>query len=315
VRRTGAAIALCFVIMFSLVQIGPVAAPMQNDMNTGGDAGNSMSAATLISAGSGTGYVDSSDDDYYKIAVSSGQTVTVTMTPPSGSDFDLYLYDTNQSSADSSSGGGSGETETVEGTASDSGYFYIDVFHWTESGNYSMTVTITGGGSTTTTTTTTTPPEKPPVEMPLARVKSAVASREGVSQDNVEIYFCVPAELIENENFAVGVVVNDQKSIVFLYDNSTNEITVENEYTASTGDELQAMTTIILKNVTSPYAQDHLGRFNVNKIVPFGIVKVGSTYTFNYYDGYAGYPVNSWGYGRAVLDENMEVSIVNHAWI
>lgn len=170
--------------------------------------------------------------------------------------------------------------------------------------------------TTQTTTATTTTPEKPTVEMPLTRVKSAVASREGVSQDNVEIYFCVPAELIENENFAVGVVVNNQKSIVFLYDNSTNEITtVENEYTASTSDELQAMSKIILKDVTSPFAQDHLGRFNVNKIVPFGIVKVGNTYTFNYYDGYAGYPVNSWGYGRAILDENDQVEIVNHAWI
>jgi len=168
---------------------------------------------------------------------------------------------------------------------------------------------------TTTTTATTTPPEKPPVEMPLARVRSAVASREDVSQDNVEVYFCVPAELIENENFAVGVVVNDQKSIVFLYDNSTNEITVENEYTASPGDELQAMSIIILKDVTSPFAQDHLGRFNVNKIVPFGIVKVGNTYELNYYDGYTGYPVNSWGYGSAVLDENEQVSIINHAWI
>jgi len=153
--------------------------------------------------------------------------------------------------------------------------------------------------------------------MPLARVKSAVASSEGVSQDNVEIYFCVPAELIENENFAVGVVVNNQKSIVFLYDNSTNEITVENEYTASTSDELQAMSTIALKDVTSPFAQDHLGRTYINKIVPFGIVKVGNTYTFNYYDGYGytGYQVNSWGYGRAVLDENGQVSIVNHTWI
>lgn len=152
--------------------------------------------------------------------------------------------------------------------------------------------------------------------MPLARVKSAVASREGVAQEDVEVYFCVPAELIENENFAVGVVVNNQKSIVFLYDNSTNEITtVENEYTASTSDELQAMSTIALKDVTSPYAQDHLGRFNYNKIVPFGIVKVGNIYTFNYYDGYAGYPVNSWGYGRAILDENEQVQIIDHAWI
>ena len=149
--------------------------------------------------------------------------------------------------------------------------------------------------------------------MPLAEVKSAVASREGVAQEDVEVYFCVPAELIENEDFAVGVVVNNEKSIVFLYNNSTNEITLENEYTASTSDEIQAMSTIAMKGVTSPYAQDHLGRFNYNRIVPFGIVKVGGTCTFNYYDGYAVYPLDSWGHGRAVLDESGEVSIINHA--
>jgi hypothetical protein len=120
----------------------------QNDMGTGGDAGNSMSAATLISAGSGTGYIDSTDTaDYYKISVTSGQTISVRMTPPSGSDFDLKLYDTNQSQVDSSNLGGS-QTDTVEATASASGYFYIYVYHYSGTGTYSMTVTVTGGGTT-----------------------------------------------------------------------------------------------------------------------------------------------------------------------
>lgn len=158
-------------------------------------------------------------------------------------------------------------------------------------------------------------PEKPTLEMPLARVKSAIASSEGVSQDSVEVYFCVLAEDVENENFAAGVVVNNQKSIVFIYDNLTNEVVVENEYTAGTTDEQQAMSTIALKDVTSPYAQDHLGRFSINKIVPFGIVKVGNTYTFSYYDGYAIYPVDLWGHGSAVIDASGEVSFVTHEWI
>ncbi len=156
---------------------------------------------------------------------------------------------------------------------------------------------------------------KPTLEMPLARVKSAIASREGVSQDSVEVYFCVPAEDVENKNFAAGVVVNDQKSIVFIYDNSTNQIAVENEYTASTTDEQQAMSTIALKDVTSPFAEDHLGNTHVNKIVPFGIVKVGNTYTFSYYDGYTLYLSNNWGHGSAVIDESGEVSFVTHEWI
>jgi hypothetical protein len=131
-----------------MIHVAPIAAPAQNDMGTGGDAGNSISTATTISAGTGTGYLDSTDgDDYFKIAVSSGQIVTVSMTPPSDSDFDLYIYDTNQSQVDSSTLGGS-QTDTVEATASASGYFYIYVYHYSGTGTYSMTVTVTGGGAT-----------------------------------------------------------------------------------------------------------------------------------------------------------------------
>jgi len=119
----------------------------QNDMGTGGDAGNTLSAATAIEAGSGTGYIDSTDTaDYYKISVTSGQTISVSMTPPSGSDFDLKLYDTSQSQLDSSTLGGS-QTDTVEATASTSGYFYIYVYRYRGSGIYSMTVTVTGGAT------------------------------------------------------------------------------------------------------------------------------------------------------------------------
>jgi len=157
---------------------------------------------------------------------------------------------------------------------------------------------------------------KSTVEMPLARVRAAVASIKGVPQENVEVYFCVPAELIENENFAAGVVVSNKESIVFIYDNSTDTIItpLENEYAATTIDELQAMSVIALKDVTSPYAQDHLGHFNTNKIVPFGIAKVGNSYTFYYYDGYAANPLDLWGHGRAVF-ENGQVSFTTHEWI
>jgi hypothetical protein len=156
--------------------------------------------------------------------------------------------------------------------------------------------------------------EKVTVEMPLARVKAAVASRDGVPQENVEVYFCVPAETVENKKFAAGVVVNTQKSIVFIYDNSTNTITsVENEYTAAS-DELQAMSVISLKGITSPFAQDYLKHFNANKIVPFGIVKSGGAYTFDYYDGYDAYPMDRWGRGKAVL-ENGQVSFISHEWM
>jgi len=117
----------------------------QNDMGTGTDAGNSLSAATTIPAGTGTGYLDSTDtDDYYKVDVSSGQTIEVSLTPPSGSDFDLELYDPGQFWIASSTLGGS-QTDTVTQTATSSGYFYIHVYQWSGSGIYSLTVTVAGG--------------------------------------------------------------------------------------------------------------------------------------------------------------------------
>lgn len=158
--------------------------------------------------------------------------------------------------------------------------------------------------------------EKVIIEMPLTQVKAAVATRESASQDNVEVYFCVQAERIENDNFAAGVVVNSQKSIVLIYDNGTGTIvSVENEYTASTSDEIQAMSTLVLKGTTSPYAQNCLGSYNTNKIVPFGITKNGTTYSFSYYDGYNMDPLNQWGQGTAELYDNGEVSILTHFWV
>ena len=147
-RKACLAIAISLTFLFSFIHVAPVTAIAQSDMGTGGDAGNSISTATTISAGTGTGYLDSTDgEDYFKIAVSSGQTLTVSMTPPSGADFDLYIYDTNQYQVDSSTLGGS-QTDIVEATASVSGYFYIYVYHYSGTGTYSMTVTVTGGGTT-----------------------------------------------------------------------------------------------------------------------------------------------------------------------
>jgi hypothetical protein len=117
----------------------------QNDMGTGGDAGNTLSVATTIEAGSGTGYIDSIDtDDYYKINVTSGQTISVSMTPPLGSDFDLKLYDLNQYQVASSILGGS-QTDSVTYMATYSGYYYIRVYQWSGSGIYSLAVAVTGG--------------------------------------------------------------------------------------------------------------------------------------------------------------------------
>lgn len=67
---------------------------------------------------------------------------------------------------------------------------------------------------------------------------------------------------MENDNYAVGAVVDNQKSIVFIYVESTNTIVtpVENEYTVTTGDEQTAMAKFIVKKP--------LSRITGHKMVP-----------------------------------------------
>lgn len=144
------------------------------------------------------------------------------------------------------------------------------------------------------------------VEMPLAAIKSALATQEGVSADNVELYFCVQAA--ETDNYAAGAVINRQKSRMIFYLESTDEVTVVYSYTATTADEQSAMNTLAQKYT--------LSRFTGNRIVPFNLVKQDSTYTFGYYDGYDMY-LKRWGFGSAVLDAdgNIPEENMTHAWI
>jgi len=127
------------------LQVTVAGGEAQNDWNSGTDAGNTLAQALTISPGTSTGYLDSADtDDYYKVNVSSGQTIEVSLTPPFGSDFDLELYDPSQFEVASSALGGS-QTDIVTYTATSSGYFYIHVYQWSGSGIYSLTVTVAGG--------------------------------------------------------------------------------------------------------------------------------------------------------------------------
>jgi hypothetical protein len=112
----------------------------QNDANSGQDAGDSFVQALAITAGSCTGFIDSTDtNDYYKVNLSSGQTIEVSLTPPSGSDFDLYLYNPSQSQVASSTLGGS-QIDRVSYVATSSGDYYIRIKQWSGSGVYSFTV-------------------------------------------------------------------------------------------------------------------------------------------------------------------------------
>ena len=117
------------------------ATTIQNDWNSGSDAGNTFHTALTISPGSGTGYVDSTDeDDYYKVYVPLGATqISVTMAPPVGADFDLYLCKSEHSFGWASP---RFKSESICWTNPSSGYWYVRVNRCSGSGTYSMTVSV-----------------------------------------------------------------------------------------------------------------------------------------------------------------------------
>ncbi len=133
------------------------------------------------------------------------------------------------------------------------------------------------------------------ITAPLSAIKSAITDM-GVSTDNVEIYWAVQAA--ETDNWAAGAVVNQQKSMLVFYLESTGTLSVENSYDATTADEQSAMSTLAGKTV--------LSRYTNYRIVPFDIVKQDNTYTFDYYHGYDK-SFKWWRTGTAVMDENGNV--------
>jgi hypothetical protein len=118
----------------------------------GGDAydsyGASDSATTLSTPASGTGTLTYSSDQYdqYKVAVSSGDEVTIDFTAPSGSTgLDVPIYDTDKSQILIRYNVGT-ISETV--TASGNGYIYftLDADRSSDTGTYSLAVSVNGGG-------------------------------------------------------------------------------------------------------------------------------------------------------------------------
>lgn len=97
-----------------------------------------------------TGNLDSSGsdlDDVFKIYLPEGSSVQATMKGNGTADYDLYLYSpeaTTVSDVDqivaASENYGPGD-ETINYTAPYSGYYYIDVFAYAGSGNYTLTAT------------------------------------------------------------------------------------------------------------------------------------------------------------------------------
>jgi hypothetical protein len=136
------------------------------------------------------------------------------------------------------------------------------------------------------------------LEMPVQEIKNALATREGVSTENVEIQFCGLASEADNSHFAAGAIVGGSKSIVIMFDNSTGQISVENEYTASTADELSAIS----------ITKRELSKWTGNKVVAGWFQSVTGGYTFVYYDGYST-RFQRWlfGYGTVYVDNRSVV--------
>ena len=139
-------------------------------------------------------------------------------------------------------------------------------------------------------------------EMPLQEIKNALSAREGVSTDNVEIQFCGLASEADNNHFATGAVVGGNKSIVFIFDNSTGQITEENSYIASTDNKISAIS----------ITKKELSKWTGNKIVAGWFESTTGGYTFKFYDGYS-VRFQCWLFGYGIVyTDNLDVVLYSH---
>jgi len=108
----------------------------QNDADTGGDAGDSISSATSISEGSYSGYMSYDDqEDWYSFSANSGQGIFVTVEEVENeeADYDLHLYNPSDELVHSATYYGIDELE-FPADASGTWKIKIDMFPgWDES--------------------------------------------------------------------------------------------------------------------------------------------------------------------------------------
>ena len=129
------------------------------------------------------------------------------------------------------------------------------------------------------------------LEKPIADITEALASHLGVSVEDIDILFCEPATM-ECDRFAVGAIISDTKSMAFIYDVATHQITeIEVDYTASTDDEISALSC----------ASKYTSKWTGNRIIPCEFTVANGEYSFKYYDGY--YVIlDRWSFGWATVD-------------
>jgi hypothetical protein len=116
---------------------------VQNDMNIGGDAGNTPeTAASIALPATGTGYIDEAigdSVDYYTFLITALGTISVSMTPSFGTDFDLSLEDPYGTTRASSTKAGY-QADTISYNNSTTGYWFVRVEQEAGSGNYSLSI-------------------------------------------------------------------------------------------------------------------------------------------------------------------------------
>jgi len=162
---------------------------------------------------------------------------------------------------------------------------------YTSVGSYAVTLTVTNAAGSDTETKENYILVFEVLEKPIADIMEALASHQGVSVEDIDILFCEPATM-ECDRFAVGAIIGHTTSMAFIYDVATHQvIEIEVDYTASTDDEISAL------SCASKYSSKWTG----NKILPCEFTVANGEYSFKYYDGY--YVIlNRWSFGWATVD-------------
>jgi hypothetical protein len=120
-----------------------------SDCGTGGDAGNSFSAASglTLPVSSCSGALPGGDtQDWYQFYAASGASLSVSMTPNSGADFDLCVYDPSGSTS-WCSGAGTGATDAVSLTTPSAGSWRAMVYVYAGSGSYTFSASASAGST------------------------------------------------------------------------------------------------------------------------------------------------------------------------
>lgn len=122
-----------------------------NDAGTGGDAGDTTSAAATLPATNGTYYgnltASSDNSDYYQINMSSNTGIAVQITYSSSVDFDLALLNSGGGYIDLSTNAGTTDDVTSNGTSVGGSSVYIWVDRYSGTGQYTMQIWIFSTGS------------------------------------------------------------------------------------------------------------------------------------------------------------------------